>query len=170
MLPRGHVYAPAVLRMRHAMRDTIAMAARCDAARSSRMCHPISPFASHLCRTVMTVEDDHAPRTTLAQQTHACTQAHYACVQACQMRTPVWQVSLLIIDFIFISYFRERPRYASRITMWQWHETSAPGARGQGQAWHGSACRLDSRATVEHSLRVSAYLMMCDIDVCRFRA
>ena len=29
------------------------------------------------------------------------------------MRTPVWQVSLLIIDFIFISYFRERPRYPS---------------------------------------------------------
>ena len=57
-----------------------------------------------------------------------------------------------------------------RITMWQWHETSAPGARGQGQAWHRSACRLDSRATVEHSLRVFAYLMMCDIDVCRFRA
>ena len=122
----------------NALRDTIVMAARCDAASElSRMCHPISPFASHLCRTVMTVEDDHARRTTLAQQTHACTQAHYACVQACQMRTPVWQVSLLIIDFIFISYVRERPPYPSRITMWQWHETSAPGARGQGQAWHG---------------------------------
>ena len=164
------MYAPAVLRMRHAMRDSIAMAARCDAARSSRMCHPISPFASHLCRTVMTVEDDHAPRTTLAQQTHACTQAHYACVQACQMRTPVWQVSSTH-HRLHLHFLLPRTSTVSvRITMWQWHETSAPGARGQGQAWHRSACRLDSRATVEHSLRVSAYLMMCDIDVCRFRA
>ena len=158
------------MRMRHAMRDTIAMAARCDAARSSRMCHPISPFASHLCRTVMTVEDDHAPRTTLAQQTHACTQAHYACVQACQMRTPVWQVSSTH-HRLHLHFLLPRTSTVSvRITMWQWHETSAPGARGQG---HGIGVLVDwtvELPTVEHSLRIFAYLMMCDIDVCRFRA
>ena len=87
------------------------------------------------------------------------------------MRTPVWQVSLLIIDFIF-HFLLPRMSTVSvrnRITMWQWHETSAPGARGQGQAWHRSVRRLDSQATVEHSLRVLGYLMMCDMDMCRFR-
>ena len=128
-----------------------ALAARCDAARSSCTCHPISPFASHLCRTVITVEDDHALRTTLAQQTHACTQAHYACLQACQMRTPVWQVSLLIIDFIFHFLLPRTPTVYVRITMWQWHETSAPGARGQGPR----PSRHRANANVCHEDRVS---------------
>ena len=45
------------------------------------------------------------------------------------MRTPVWQVSLLIIDVIFHFLLPRTPTEYVRIAMWQWHETSAPGVQ-----------------------------------------